>query len=100
MNSVLVFFISFFLSLFITIPTIKFAKKLNIVTDRQKRKHPAHTHKGIIPRGGGIPIFLSFLISVIFFVEINKIVIGILLSSFLLLIMGLLDDKYDISPYY
>ncbi len=100
MNSVLVFFISFFLSLLITIPTIKFAKKLNIVTDRQKRKHPAHTHKGIIPRGGGIPIFLSFLISVIFFVEINKIVIGILLSSFLLLIMGLLDDKYDISPYY
>lgn len=33
------------------------------------------------------------------FIPFNKIVIGILISSFLLLLLGLLDDYFDISPY-
>lgn len=78
---------------------IKIAKKFDLVTDRNKRDHPAHTHQGIIPRGGGIPIFLSLLISSLFFLQINKIVIGILITNGLLLIVGLLDDRYDLSPY-
>src|SRR3989344_695814 len=89
-----------FISFFFTIPTIKLAKKFKITTDTKKRSHPAHTHKGIIPRGGGIPIFLAFLITSLIFIEINKIVFGILLASSFLILMGLLDDIYDISAYY
>jgi UDP-N-acetylmuramyl pentapeptide phosphotransferase/UDP-N-acetylglucosamine-1-phosphate transferase len=88
------------LSFIFTFPTIFLAKKLKIVTDVKKRKHPAHTHKGIIPRAGGLPIYLSFFISSIIFLPINKIIFGILLSSFLLLIIGLLDDYFDLSPYW
>jgi UDP-GlcNAc:undecaprenyl-phosphate GlcNAc-1-phosphate transferase len=88
------------LSFIFTLPTIFLAKKLKIVTDVKKRKHPAHTHKGIIPRAGGLPIYLSFFISSIIFLPINKIIFGILLSSFLLLIIGLLDDYFDLSPYW
>jgi len=43
-------------------------KKFNIVTDVKKRKHPAHTHTGVVPRGGGMPIYLSFLISTLLFI--------------------------------
>jgi len=88
-----------FFSFILTYPTIILAKKFKIVTDKNKRKHPAHTHIGVIPRGGGLPIFLSFLISSLFFLTINKIILGIIIASFLLLVVGLLDDYFDLSPY-
>jgi UDP-GlcNAc:undecaprenyl-phosphate/decaprenyl-phosphate GlcNAc-1-phosphate transferase len=94
-----VFFISFLISFCLTIPTIFLARKLNLVTDRKTRNHPAHTHKGIIPRAGGLPVFLAIFFTVIIFVPVNKIVLGILISSFLILVLGLIDDYVDTSPY-
>jgi UDP-GlcNAc:undecaprenyl-phosphate GlcNAc-1-phosphate transferase len=82
-----------------TIPTIYIARKYNLVTDKRKRSHPAHTHKGIIPRAGGIPIYIALLVTTLIFLPLNKIVIGILIANFLLLIVGLADDYYDVSPY-
>ncbi len=96
---ILAFAISTISAYLLTIPTIKLAKKINLVTDKNKRFHPAHTHKGIIPRGGGAPIYLSILLSSVVCIGINKIMFGILFSSLLLVILGLLDDYYDISPY-
>jgi UDP-GlcNAc:undecaprenyl-phosphate GlcNAc-1-phosphate transferase len=95
----LIFFISALISYLLTIPTIFLAKKINLVTDSKKRFHPAHTHQGIIPRGGGLPIYLSILFSSIIFLPINKILFGILFASFILIIIGLLDDAFDLSPY-
>lgn len=100
MSSLLAFFVSFLLSLILTIPAILIARKINLVTDKRKRYHPAHTHEGIIPRGGGAPIYFSILLASIFFLPINKIVSGILISSFILVFVGLLDDYYDLSPYW
>lgn len=91
-------FQTFFFSFGLTIPTIYLAKKFNLVDDRDKRKHPANTHMGIIPRAGGLPIYLSILFGVIFFIPLNKIVIGILIGGFLIVLMGLFDDYYDLSP--
>lgn len=95
-----VFIISFMLSYFLTFPTIKLARKLNLVTDRKARSHPAHTHVGIVPRGGGLPIFLAFFLATILFVQINKLVLGIIIASFLLFVIGLVDDWVDTSPYF
>lgn len=83
----------------ITIPTIYVARKYNLVTDKRRRSHPAHTHKGIIPRAGGIPIYLSLLITSLLFLPMNKLLVGILISNFFLLLVGLMDDYYDVSPY-
>ncbi|MCA9372006.1 undecaprenyl/decaprenyl-phosphate alpha-N-acetylglucosaminyl 1-phosphate transferase [Candidatus Woesebacteria bacterium] len=79
---------------------IKLAKNLDLVTDKRKRAHPAHTHEGIIPRAGGIPVLLGILIPVFVYVQVNKIVIGILIASTLIVLLGLFDDKYDLSPYW
>ncbi len=97
--NILVILVAFILSFLFTIPTIHWAQKLNLVTDPKKRIHPAHTHVGIIPRGGGIPIFLSILLSSFIFLTVNKIVFGILLASFILVVIGIIDDYYDLSPY-
>jgi len=99
MTNLIVFVISFVISFLLTIPTIILAKKLHLVTDSKKRLHPAHTHQGIIPRAGGVPIFLAIFLTSLIFITPNKIVTGIMLSSFLLVFMGVLDDYADISPY-
>lgn len=99
MYILLIIIFSTLLSFLLTIPAIKFAKKMNLVTDSKKRAHPAHTHIGIIPRGGGLPIYLSILGASLIFLPMSKITIGILLSSLLLVILGLFDDYYDLSPY-
>lgn len=96
------FFILFaaaLVSYLLTIPTIALAKKLHLVTDAKIRQHPAHTHVGIIPRAGGLPIYLSILFTSLIFLPLSKIIIGILIASFFLIILGLLDDAYDLSPY-
>jgi UDP-GlcNAc:undecaprenyl-phosphate GlcNAc-1-phosphate transferase len=93
-------FTSFILAFFLTLPMISLAKKINLVTDKKTRVHPAHTHSGLIPRGGGLPIYLAILITTIVFLPINKILLGILLSGFLIIVIGLLDDCYDLSPYW
>lgn len=99
MEALLAFLFSFMVAYALTPFTIQLAKKYALVTDIKIRKHPAHTHTGLIPRGGGIPIFLAILIASILFVPLNKIMVGILIASFLLLILGVLDDYYDLSPY-
>ncbi len=99
LDGVVLFLISFGVSYLLTIPTIALAKKFKLVTDIRTRAHPAHTHIGIIPRAGGVPIILTLIICAVFFLQVNKIMTGVLVASSLLVIVGLLDDYYDLSPY-
>ncbi|MFO0703276.1 MAG: MraY family glycosyltransferase [Patescibacteria group bacterium] len=93
------FAIAFLLSFFATIPTIKFAGKFGLTTDKKLRKHPAHTHSGVVPRAGGVPIFIAFLLTTLIFVPLQKILIPVIIAGGLLVFIGVLDDKYDLSPY-
>jgi len=77
-----------------------FIKKLGIIDDPKKHKHPAIIHKKPIPRAGGIPLFIGVLIASIIFLPIEKITIAIFIASFICLFTGVLDDKFDISPYF
>lgn len=78
---------------------IKIAKKYKLITDKSNRAHPAHTHIGIVPRGGGIAIFISLLLTSLIFLKLDKILIGILIANAFLLFTGLIDDRHDSSPY-
>lgn len=77
---------------------IFFANKLGLVDDPKKRKGP-HTHTRVIPRAGGLAIYIGFLITSILFLPVyDKKFMGILVAGAALVIIGLLDDKWDISP--
>lgn len=91
-------FVSFIATVAFTPVAIKLIKKFNLMDD-PKRKHPAILHKKPIPRGGGLPLFAGVLIASIIFLPISKLTIIIFLASFISLVIGLLDDKHDISPY-
>lgn len=97
--NLLIFLSAALVSYLLTFPTIALAKKFHLVTDSRIRNHPAHTHVGIIPRAGGLPIYLSILLISMIFLPISKIVFGILIASFFLIVLGLFDDAYDLSPY-
>jgi len=85
---------------FLTTPiVIKFAEKMGIIDDPAKNKHPKVIHTYPVPRGGGIPIFAALVLSSLIFLPIDKHLTGILVGAVILVIMGFLDDKYDLNPY-
>lgn len=94
------FLVSLLITLLATPFTIKLAKRFKLVDDPNTRPHPAHIHQEVLPRAGGLPIYIGIAYSVALFLPLDKHIIGILLATLLLLIMGLLDDKLrNFSPY-
>lgn len=79
---------------------IKFAKKLKIVDDPKGKNHPKIIHSKPIPRGGGIPIFLATTITLLLFIPIDFHLIGIILGASVVVVMGFLDDRFDLNPYF
>ena len=85
---------------FITTPlVIKLAKKWGIIDDPAKSRHPKVIHTYPVPRGGGLAIFVAILITTILFLPLDKHLRGILAGATIILVLGILDDKYDLSPY-
>jgi UDP-GlcNAc:undecaprenyl-phosphate/decaprenyl-phosphate GlcNAc-1-phosphate transferase len=95
----LAFLLTSLLAFLLTPLVIKIYKKLGWLDDPKKQKHPKVIHKYPVPRGGGIPIFLSILITSLIFLPLDKHLIGILLGGGLILIIGVLDDKFNLNPY-
>lgn len=91
--------VSFSLAFFVTPFVIKMAWKLGIVDDPKKHKHPKVIHKYPVPRGGGVAIFFAFITSSILFLPLDKHLTAIFIGAFIVIALGLLDDKYDLNPY-
>ena len=101
------FLFAFCLSILFTILTIRLAYKYGFLDD-PKRRHNAILHTEPIPRAGGLPVYLAtFVVSLVIFsyqfsaiqsTDWVKHLTGIFLAGACIVIMGLLDDKYDLSP--
>ena len=98
--SILYFATSFLFSFVFTLVTIRLAKKFNFVDDPKKRKHPAALNKKIIPRAGGLPIYLAFFLASLLFVSFSKNLFGVLIGGLVLVVVGLLDDKFELKNSY
>jgi UDP-GlcNAc:undecaprenyl-phosphate/decaprenyl-phosphate GlcNAc-1-phosphate transferase len=78
---------------------IKYAGKLGILDNPQKRKHPANLHTQPTPRGGGIPIFIGIAVVSLLLLPFDQRLVGILLGALVVVTIGFLDDRQDASPY-
>ena len=78
---------------------IRFAKKIGIVDDPKNSSHPKVIHKYPVPRGGGLVPFIAFFLTALLFLPLDKHLIGILSGAFFIVLLGVLDDKYNINPY-
>lgn len=98
MNSIAIFALAVGVSYILTPLGIFVSQKLGLVDDVSKRSHPAQVHRGIIPRAGGLPLFIAIALLSLIFIGFGRILISILLGGGLLVLVGLIDDRYDLSP--
>lgn len=101
MNNLFLFpwLISAAISFICTPIVVKYARKLGIIDDPKLNNHPKVIHTTPTPRGGGIPIFIALIITSLVFIPFDKHLFGILFGAGILVIMGFLDDKYNLNPY-
>jgi UDP-GlcNAc:undecaprenyl-phosphate GlcNAc-1-phosphate transferase len=90
---------AFLVTVVVTPLCLVILKRLNVVDDPKKHIHPAIIHERPVPRGGGIPLFIGVLVASVFFLPMTKVIIATLIAAFASLIIGVIDDKYDLSPY-
>lgn len=93
------FIVAAVISCISTFFVIKLAWKLGLIDDPTKNKHPKVIHTRPIPRAGGLAIFIGIFISSLFFLKLDKHLIGILVGAAILVVMGLADDKWNLNPY-
>ena len=91
----LAFAVSLLISYFMTPPVKRFAEKIGAM-DIPKDDRRVHDHP--IPRMGGLAIIMGFVLSVLLFVPVSDKVYGIVIGSFLIAGMGLLDDIVSLRP--
>ena len=78
---------------------IRLAGKIGIIDDPKKHIHPKVIHTYPVPRGGGIPVFLGILTASIFLITLDQHLVGILLGAFVIVILGVIDDRLDLNPH-
>lgn len=100
--------LSLFLIAFVTSATfayfstpvvIRLVTKFGLIDDPKKNKHPKVIHTQPVPRGGGLALFIAIATSIVLFLPLDKHVWAILMGAFLVTVIGLLDDKYNLNPY-
>lgn len=60
-------------------------------------KDDRRVHKTPIPRLGGLAIYLGFVLSVLIFFQINQEILGMIIGSTIIVLMGIVDDIKPLS---
>ncbi|MGV3466581.1 MAG: glycosyltransferase family 4 protein [Heyndrickxia sp.] len=85
--------VCFLCSLMITPIVKKLAYKMGATDNPNHRK----VHTKIMPRMGGLAIFISFLVGIILLQPEHAYHLSIVLGSIIIITIGVLDDKYELS---
>lgn len=92
----LYFLVPLAISAILILPVKQLAFKFNIYAKENNRT----VHHGKIPRIGGVAIYLAFIISALIFVRENDTFNGIILGGTIIFIEGLIDDIFDVPPWF
>ncbi|MBE7029499.1 MAG: undecaprenyl/decaprenyl-phosphate alpha-N-acetylglucosaminyl 1-phosphate transferase [Ruminococcaceae bacterium] len=89
---------SFALAYFVAFATVPIVRVLAFKTDAVDiPKDERRMHSKPIPRWGGVAIYIGFIVSVVCFTPVIDIkLLGILSGSLIIVITGIIDDKYAI----
>lgn len=63
-------------------------------------KDERRMHNKPIPTIGGLAIFASFLLIVLIMADISRQLVGMLVGSMVVVLLGVVDDKYDLSAKF
>ncbi|TXL66664.1 undecaprenyl/decaprenyl-phosphate alpha-N-acetylglucosaminyl 1-phosphate transferase [Cerasibacillus terrae] len=93
-DMLIAFFIALGSTFLLTYPVKKFAIKIRAVDFPNHRK----IHKEVTPRLGGLAIYLGFMLGLVFLWPEHEHMPEIIAGSFVIVLTGMLDDKYTIRP--
>ena len=82
-------------SFLMTPPVKRFAESINAIDQPGNRR----INVTPVPRMGGLAIYCGFTLAMLIFADLTRQVDGILLGSLIIVIMGSLDDIYDLNPW-
>ncbi|AUB52103.1 MULTISPECIES: MraY family glycosyltransferase [Enterococcus] len=93
--------IRIFLTILLSLILTPIFKIISVQTGMVDKPNERRINKVPMPSAGGLPIFVSFVISSLFLFKdiIPKFyILPILLAASVIVLTGLLDDKYELSP--
>lgn len=96
MEDILIYLFCCSVAMAITPFISKFAIKIGAVDKPNKRK----VHDKLMPTLGGLSIFTAFLLGHVFFGYPHFQFKSILIGSIIIVISGVIDDKFDLSPKF
>jgi len=88
------FFISLVIAYLLTPYVRVLAKRVGLLD----RPTSAKVHKRATPLLGGLAIFIAYFIAVVFTVGMNRVVASLLIGGMILLVVGIVDDRYGMMP--
>ncbi|BAH46397.1 probable UDP-N-acetylmuramyl pentapeptide [Brevibacillus brevis NBRC 100599] len=97
MSTLILGFLTSLIISFIATPYVKnLAVKVGAVDTPNQRK----VHTRIMPRMGGLAIYIGYLVAFFLFVPHTSMseMLGIFIGSTIVMVVGMLDDKYQLSP--
>lgn len=89
---------AFLISLIISLLFTPIIKKLAIQLGAVDMPNDRRINKLPIPTLGGIAIYLGFMISMLYSTSVSSLSVAIFIGGTFILIIGILDDLYEISP--
>lgn len=95
-NILLIILVCFISSLIMTPIVKKIAFHINAI-DKPDNKRKVH-HK-IIPRLGGLAIFLAFLMGYMLFAPKTTQMLSVLIGGFIIILVGMIDDINELSAF-
>jgi len=85
-------------ALLIALAVTPLVRKLAFRIGAVDRPNERKVHAGIMPRMGGLGIYIAFVAAALLFAPRSAQLTGILLANTLIVITGILDDTRDLSP--
>jgi UDP-GlcNAc:undecaprenyl-phosphate GlcNAc-1-phosphate transferase len=72
------------------------AKRISHKYGLMDKPNDRKVHQGSVPRGGGLAIYAGFILAVLVIGHANREIIGYLISSLVIVTLGVVDDKFGL----
>ncbi|MFB6468924.1 glycosyltransferase family 4 protein [Cytobacillus sp. Hz8] len=91
------FYVTLILCFLCSIVITPFVKKLAFKIGAMDRPNQRKVHHKIMPRLGGLAIYISFMLGMLLIDTSKSVHIPLLVGSFVIIVAGILDDVFELS---
>ncbi|MDZ5471930.1 MraY family glycosyltransferase [Bacillus sp. 31A1R] len=91
------FYLTLILCFMCSLIITPFVKKLAFKIGATDKPNNRKVHQKIMPRLGGLAIYISFLLGIFIFSPSKEVHLAIMLGSVIIIITGILDDIFELS---